>query len=716
MRKRLLPCISFMLGLAIFVSGHHVNSSIHRMASAPASVVSDARPAMAVCFDEGTPDEYVTEWQHRIWGNVPFDFQIGDRWSHTATNPNTGGQGDPVIITYSFLPDGVIIEGQPSELFANMNDLFNGNEALWQAKIAEVFQRWSDLSGLSYQQVDDDGATFGYQTPGELGARGDVRIGSINIDGPSGVLAYNYYPDGGDMVLDASENWASSSQNYIFLRNIVAHEHGHGWGLAHVCPANSTKLLEPYYSSAFNGPQHDDVRAVQRNYGDNYEPNDDAGEVSPLGMLAADYVLSNVSLDDNSDSDFYRFAVPAGKGFTLDLNPIGYSYLDGPQNENGSCSAGSWINSLDDQNLDLYLRNSSGQNVLAQSATHPSGESERIYRYQAPAQGDSFVVEISGANSNAVQVYELSFEIFNLADPYLTVSPLDFDSTLFGVPVSLTTAIVNSGTQSLAIDTIAATAPFTVTPSGAQLIPPQGSLELTVTYPASTEGTQTGTLTVTHDGPGAALECPLIGTSVTSSIIFVNGTQVEFGDVPINTVDSMAVVLRAQGNIPTGILNITLMSPFSIDLVLPILLNPAQSLILRPHFTPQQLGEHNGLMIIDHTGTSSPDTVFLHGTGTPNLDTPDLPADLPTVYKLEQNYPNPFNPSTTIAFDLPRASHVRLEVFDIQGRLVQELVNSELSAGHYVNEFNGASLPSGMYLYRLTTPEFSDLGKMMLLK
>lgn len=705
-----------VLCLAVFVGGHLPPACSHLSAAAPSAVPVSARPSIAVCFAPGTPDDYVAAWQQRLWQAHALDYQIGDRWNHTATNPNTGGQGDGCTLTYSFVPDGVSIDGEPSQLYARMNQLFNNNEQLWQAKFAEVFARWEELSGLRYLQVTDDGAPFGQSSPGQLGVRGDVRIGSIPMDGPSGVLAYDYFPDIGDMVLDASEAWGNSSQNYIFLRNIVAHEHGHGWGLAHVCPANGTKLLEPYYSSGFNGPQHDDIRAVQRNYGDHWEPNDDAGSATPLGMLSSNYTQGNVSLDDNSDSDYYKFAVPAGKGFTLELSPVGYGYLDGPQNGDGSCTAGSQINSIDDQNLDLYLWNSSGSTILAQSTTHPNGESERIYRYQAPAGGDSFMVEISGANANTMQLYQLAFEIFNLADPYLTVSPLDFDTTQINVPVTLTTSVMNGGAQPLAVTSIAATGPFTVTPNTPQTIPPQSSLELTVVYDAQTLGEQTGTLTVTHNGPGGALQCPLVGMTVTSYLQWVNGTYVDFGEVPVNTTDSSAVVIRAQGNIPTGILNITMSDPFSIVIGLPVLLNPTQTLILRPRVTPGQLGVVDGMMIITHTAPSSPDTVFLHATGTPNLGVPTTPADLPTAYRLEQSYPNPFNPTTTIAFDLPRAANVKLEVYDITGRLVQELVNGELAAGHHAAQFDGAVLPSGMYLYRLTTPEFSDLGKMLLLK
>jgi hypothetical protein len=716
MRRILLTSLSATLSLVVLFGGHRRSSNDLISSSTFTTASQTGKPPVAVCFAPGTPDEYMAEWQRRIWQAYPIDFQIGDRWNHTATNQNTGSQGDGCTLTYSFVPDGVMIDGQPSQLFARMDELFNGNEQLWQSKFAEVFARWAELSGLRYQLVSDDGAPFGQNSPGLLGARGDVRIGSIPIDGPSNVLAYDFFPDIGDMVLDAAESWGSPAQNYIFLRNIVAHEHGHGWGLAHVCPTNGTKLLEPYYTSAFNGPQHDDIRAVQRNYGDHWEPNDDAATATPLGTLSTDYTLSDVSLDDNSDTDFYKFAVPAGKGFTLELSPVGMSYLDGPQNDDGSCTPGTLINSLDDQNLDLYLRNSSGSTILAQSATHPNGEIERIYRYQAPAQGDSFIVEISGATANAVQLYQLAIQIFNLADPYFSVSPLDFDTTQIDVPVTRLTTVINNSGQSLTLNSITTTGPFSVSPTGPQTIPPQGDLELTLVYDAQTLGEQTGVLTVTHNGPGGALECPLIGMAVTSSIQFLNGTHIDFGNVPVNTTDSTAVVIRAQGNIPTGILNITVTDPFSIIIGLPILLNPTQSLILRPRVTPTQLGDVNGIMIIEHTAPSSPDTVYLHAVGTPNLNVPVDPSDLPTAYRLEQNYPNPFNPTTTITFDVPRASTVRLAVYSITGRLVSELVNGDLAAGHYTTPFDGSALPSGMYLYRLTTPEFSALGKMMLLK
>jgi len=81
-----------------------------------------------------------------------------------------------------------------------------------------------------------------------------------------------------------------------------------------------------------------------------------------------------------------------------------------------------------------------------------------------------------------------------------------------------------------------------------------------------------------------------------------------------------------------------------------------------------------------------------------------------------KNYPNPFNPSTTISYTLKNATHVRLTVYDRIGREVQTLVDENQSAGTHTFEFNGSELPSGIYFYRIKTPEMTEVKKMILAK
>ena len=110
------------------------------------------------------------------------------------------------------------------------------------------------------------------------------------------------------------------------------------------------------------------------------------------------------------------------------------------------------------------------------------------------------------------------------------------------------------------------------------------------------------------------------------------------------------------------------------------------------------------------------DTSFNHMVevvgGTANIDE----NGLPTKYRLSQNYPNPFNPETTIDFQTDADSHVNISVFDINGNLVQELVNEWTESGSHRVKFSGHSIPSGIYFYKMTTKGFADIRKMTLIQ
>jgi len=94
---------------------------------------------------------------------------------------------------------------------------------------------------------------------------------------------------------------------------------------------------------------------------------------------------------------------------------------------------------------------------------------------------------------------------------------------------------------------------------------------------------------------------------------------------------------------------------------------------------------------------------------------------LPSVYSLGPAVPNPFNSTVQISFQIPRKSDIKLEVFDILGRLVQTILSTEIEAGTYTaiwdgKDDDGKNLPSGVYLYRLRCEEFEDTKKMTLIR
>jgi hypothetical protein len=89
---------------------------------------------------------------------------------------------------------------------------------------------------------------------------------------------------------------------------------------------------------------------------------------------------------------------------------------------------------------------------------------------------------------------------------------------------------------------------------------------------------------------------------------------------------------------------------------------------------------------------------------------------IPDKFLVIQNYPNPFNPSTIIQYTLPRTSHVKLEIYDILGRRVDELVNGEQEAGRHTAVWNGKDNSSGIYFYRLRSGNYVETKTMLLLK
>jgi hypothetical protein len=91
-------------------------------------------------------------------------------------------------------------------------------------------------------------------------------------------------------------------------------------------------------------------------------------------------------------------------------------------------------------------------------------------------------------------------------------------------------------------------------------------------------------------------------------------------------------------------------------------------------------------------------------------------VNAPAEYALEQNYPNPFNPSTTINYSIAEAGLVKISVYNLLGQEVALIINEFKEAGLHTVTFNAATLPSGAYFYRIETPQFKQIKKMLLAK
>lgn len=379
---------------------------------------------------------------------------------NASTRWSGGTNGTPRILLWSFVPDGTsVLNGlggtQNSTLFASMDSKFGGiaNRATWIGLFQQVFNRWSDLTGLTYTRVTfggtewDDGAAWG--SAGAAGARGDVRIAMKNIDGVNNVLAYNSFPDDGDMVVDSSEAWGSTTaNNYRYLRNVLSHEHGHGLGMSHVCPIVNTKLMEPATSNnpPFDGPQHDDVRGVMALYGDFYEnsgtaTNNDsttnaydlgalaAGSSSVVGVINTGGAIANssrLSIDSPNDRDYFKVSVDQPRLLNVTATPRGTTYTESDQLGNGACSTTTVsTNSLASQDLVIEVYGGATPVLLRSDNDSAIGVAEVSTNLVVPS-GNVYVRASSSSGTGESQMYTLTISLLATS---LTPTATDGTST-----------------------------------------------------------------------------------------------------------------------------------------------------------------------------------------------------------------------------------------------------------------------------------------------
>jgi photosystem II stability/assembly factor-like uncharacterized protein len=108
--------------------------------------------------------------------------------------------------------------------------------------------------------------------------------------------------------------------------------------------------------------------------------------------------------------------------------------------------------------------------------------------------------------------------------------------------------------------------------------------------------------------------------------------------------------------------------------------------------------------------------IFYTSNGGGSVSVQNISSEVPSSYSLKQNYPNPFNNTSNLKFQISKLGNVKIIVYDVMGREVQMLVNETLQPRIYETTFDGSMLPSGVYFYKLTSGDFSETKRMLMIK
>jgi hypothetical protein len=485
-----------------------------RIAMGDACFIGNPTPAqleaIAAMYGGRNPSERIGGFGNRF-------FLWTSAWDGNAnTVTTTIGQAKPItLMTYSFPNDGVIWGpgGQLNRLSADLTGRLTPDTSVdpplpaipgpgvpyGRELFRQVMAGWQRACSVRYMEVCDDDAPLDNllnPAPPALATHGDIRFGSYAQGEGLGVLAFNYYPElGGDMVLNSSyfveptdtstPPYFTASNGYRYLRNTIAHEHGHGLGFRHVVPCNQQKLMEPFASTVYDTIQTDEKRGAQRNYGDRYAGNHTRATAKDLGEQ---WVITpgNPPSDPRyvSTGSNFKQSIPLDHTDAA-LGLQAHSVLERDLSTNGpTCPSGG--PTCDPQNPDL-VGNPTGQDwfrfTLERSepvriSVDPTGlqylNGAQLGSETAPCAGTTFSVNAEAMGDLVLELYRLD------AEPDVT--------TLVGIA---------NGAPAGQIEELGGTASPLVLPAGTYLVRVYDSFSVTPTLPdMSTQPTQLYDLSV----------------------------------------------------------------------------------------------------------------------------------------------------------------------------------------------------------------------------
>lgn len=409
-----------------------------------------------------------------------FNDELGDRFFTEASGgrvwvgdglQTTPGQGLRARLTYSFPADqpmgGIAVWGMsasgftpaPNQLNAALQSVFGSDPDRGREFIRQALAAWRKYGGIEYDEVGDDNTSMSGGTT-RVSQRGDIRIGGIPF-GVNSVLGYNAFPStlggaaigGGDMCLNtsyftdvaANTFFRNANNDFRYLRNTVAHEHGHGLGYYHTVPCNQTKIMEPTITATPIALTIDERRAVAHNYGDRFSGNQVMAQAKDFGNLSSpvnrsvlerDLALNRVASPNQNQDDWFRFTLSTTRTMTISAAPTGGTYANDLQSPTlGGCNGNSGaptptVNATAAGNIQLSLHDSVGT-LIEQAADTGIGNAETITRSLGPGTYHVLVRNAGFTNpfetnpNLTTQLYDLTIRNGNIKAPPWAVAGIN---------------------------------------------------------------------------------------------------------------------------------------------------------------------------------------------------------------------------------------------------------------------------------------------------
>jgi len=523
------------------------------------------------CYASDLTEEQIVEILRRTSALPPgldargLRFETETRaWLGEATITEAGS-GRGARLTYSFPADGTSWGSAcsginfilPSALDASLVQTF-GSLDRGREYVRSAIASYRRVAGLTYAEVPDDGTPMTLSTAREP-TRGDIRIGGIPLGSPTfQPLAYNAFPQGqsvstcagGDMVINTSAFAGTSflgATNFDrrYFRNCIAHEHGHGLGLVHTVPCNGQKLMEPFIYASRELLGNDDIRGVQRNYGDRYAGNNSQNAARDFGNLTTPSLRSVIERDLSingtgvvingllvSTDDWFRFTLDSAQTVSVTVAPTGATVPAGTtcsgstldpvpcvgRQASGCTGTVGLVNASQAGNLATELRDATGLTVIDSAGSAPAGSSETFTRALGAGTYLLRVQDVGGTvpGNQTLQTYDLTIRVGTALAPPVALAGLDKLATAG----QLTTFIGNHHSRAMEPGATIPTANYAWDLDGNGSLELQGPGQTQTTYVSN--GTYAVTLRVTDSNGRTARDTIIVTvrgatTSLTSA-------------------------------------------------------------------------------------------------------------------------------------------------------------------------------------------------------